>query len=166
VADFADFVAEQGLMDLPMAGGESTWSNNLTWSRLDRFLVSPEWELCYPNLLQKKLLRVCSDHAPILLSSGCPQSGKRAFKFENMWLKEEGFVTKIKGWWDSFQFFGSPSFVLANKLKALKWEIKRWNLEEFGDVREKNKAWCEELKELDRTEEVRHLTEAEKDRRR
>jgi hypothetical protein len=166
VADFADFVAEQGLMDLPMAGGESTWSNNLTWSRLDRFLVSPEWEFCYPNLLQKKLLRVCSDHAPIFLSSGCPQSGKRAFKFENMWLKEEGFVTKIKGWWDSFQFFGSPSFVLANKLKALKWEIKRWNLEEFGDIREKNKAWCEELKALDRTEEVRHLTEAEKDRRR
>jgi exonuclease III len=127
VAEFADFVAEQGLMDLPLAGGESTWSNNLTWSRLDRFLVSPEWEFCYPGLLQKKLLRVCSDHAPIFLSSGCPQSGKRAFKFENMWLQEEGFVAKVRGWWDSFQFYGSPSFVLAKKLKALKWEIKRWN---------------------------------------
>jgi hypothetical protein len=116
--------------------------------------------------MQKKLLRVCLDHAPILLSSGCTQSGKRAFKFENMWLKEEGFVVKVRGWWDSFQFFGSPSFVLAKKLKALKWEIKRWNLEEFGDVREKNKASCEELKELDRTEEVRQLTEEEKDRKR
>jgi endonuclease/exonuclease/phosphatase family metal-dependent hydrolase len=71
VADFANFVAEQGLMDLPMAGGESTWSNNLTWSRLDRFLVAPEWEFCYPALLQKKLLRVWLDHAPIFLSSGC-----------------------------------------------------------------------------------------------
>jgi endonuclease/exonuclease/phosphatase family metal-dependent hydrolase len=71
VADFANFVAEQGLMDLPMAGGESTWSNNLTWSRLDRFLVAPEWEFCYQALLQKKLLRVWLDHAPIFLSSGC-----------------------------------------------------------------------------------------------
>ena len=42
---------------------------------------------------------------------------------------------------------------MAKKLKALKWEIKRWNLEEFGDVRERNKASCEELKALDRTEE-------------
>jgi endonuclease/exonuclease/phosphatase family metal-dependent hydrolase len=71
VADFADFVVEQGLMDLPMAGGESTWSNNLTWSRLDCFLVAPEWEFFYLGLSQKKLLRVCSDHAPIFLSSGC-----------------------------------------------------------------------------------------------
>jgi hypothetical protein len=112
------------------------------------------------------MLRVCSDHAPILLSSGCTQSGKRAFKFENMWLKEEGFVAKVKGWWDTFQFSGHPSFVLAKKLKALKWEIKRWNWEEFGDVREKKKASIEELKMLDRTEETRHLTEEEKDRKR
>jgi hypothetical protein len=54
VADFADFVAEQGVMDLLMVGGGSTWSNNSSWSRLDRFLVSPEWEFSYPGLLQKK----------------------------------------------------------------------------------------------------------------
>ena len=120
VADFADFVAEQGLMDLPMDGGDVTWSNSVSWSRLDRFLVSSEWEFSYPGFMQKKLLRVCLDHAPILLASGRLQSGKRAFKFENMWLKEEGFVEKVRSWWDSFQFFGSPSFVLAKKLKALK----------------------------------------------
>jgi hypothetical protein len=81
-----------------------------------------------------------------------------------MWLKEEGFVEKIRIWWDSFQFFGSPSFVLAKKLRALKWETKKWNLE-FGDVRERNKASCEELKALDRIEEGRQLTEEEKARR-
>jgi hypothetical protein len=42
VAAFADFIVDQGLMDLPMSGGVSTWSNNLSWSRLDRFLVSTE----------------------------------------------------------------------------------------------------------------------------
>ena len=56
VAAFADFVAEMGLMDLPLAGGVSTWSNNRSWSRLDRFLISSEWELSYPGLMQKKLL--------------------------------------------------------------------------------------------------------------
>jgi hypothetical protein len=81
-----------------------------------------------------------------------------------MWLKEEGFVEKIRIWWDSFQFFGSHSFVLAKKLRALKWETKKWNLE-FGDVRERNKASCEELKALDRMEEGRQLIEEEKARR-
>jgi hypothetical protein len=68
--EFADFIADQGLMDLPLAGGVSTWSNSMSWSRLDRFLVSPEWEMSYPGLIQKKLLRVCSDHAPIILTRG------------------------------------------------------------------------------------------------
>jgi hypothetical protein len=134
VAAFADFNAEMGLMDLPLAGGVSTWANNLSWSRLDRFLVSPDWESSYPGLMQKRLLRVCSDHAPIILMRGCVQNGKSAFKFENMWFKEEGFVDKVFSWWSSFSFTGSPSFVLAKKLRALKGEIKRWNREVFGDV--------------------------------
>jgi hypothetical protein len=91
-------------MDLPLAGGMSTWANYLSWSRLDRFLVSPEWELSYPGLMQKKLLRVCSDHTPIMLMRGCVQNGKSSFKFENMWLKEVDFVDKVKAWWTSFSF--------------------------------------------------------------
>ena len=165
MSDFAEFVVEQGLMDLPLAGGESTWANNSSWSRLDRFWVSPEWDFSYLGLMQKKLLRACSDHAPILLDRGCLQIGKRSFKFENIWLKEEGFVEKVKIWWDSFQFFGSPSFVLAKKISALKWGIKRWYLEEFGDVGARHKASCEELKMLDKIEEGRQLTEEEKARR-
>jgi hypothetical protein len=67
-------------MDLPLAGGVSTWSNSMSWSRLDRFLVSPEWELSFPGLIQKKLLRVCSDHTPILLTRSGLQNGKRSFQ--------------------------------------------------------------------------------------
>jgi hypothetical protein len=97
---------------------------------------------------------------------GCVQNGKSALKFENMWLKEEGFVDKVFSWWSSFSFMGSPSFVLAKKLRALKGEIKRWNREVFGDVGARNKAWAEELELLDRSEEVRRLSEEEKERRR
>jgi hypothetical protein len=153
-------------MDLPLAGGVSTWANNLSWSRLDRILVSSEWELSYPGLMQEKLLQVCSDHAPIILMRGCVQNGKSLFKFENMWPKEEGFVDKVKSWWSSFSFMGSPSFILAKKLRALKGEIKRWNREVFGNVGARNKAWAEELELLDRSEEVRRLSEEEKERRR
>ena len=96
---FAVFTADQGLMDLPLFDGMSTWSNNLSWSRPDRFLVSLEWDLCYPGLVQKKLLRVCSNHAPILLTRGGLQNGKHSFKLENMLLKEEGFVEMVRNWW-------------------------------------------------------------------
>jgi hypothetical protein len=164
-SEFADFIVDHGLMDLPLGGGVSTWSNSLSWSRLDRFLVSPDWEMGYPGLVQRKLLRVCSDHAPIMLTRGDLHYGKRSFKFENMWLKEEGFVDKVRDWWGSFSFDGTPSFVLAKKLQALKGKIKEWNSEVFGDVGVRNKAWAEEVQLLDSIEESRGLSEEEKERR-
>jgi hypothetical protein len=104
-----------------------TWSNNSSWLRLYRFLVSSDWEAKYPGLFQKRVPRLCSDHFPILLVCGGIQGGKRPFKFENMWLKDEGFVDKVRPWWASYTFQGSPSFVLAKKLKALKVDLKLWN---------------------------------------
>jgi hypothetical protein len=139
VIAFDEFIAP-ALMDLPLSGRVFTWSNNRSWSQLERFLVSPEWELSYLGLMQKKLLRLCSDHAPILLLKGSLQNRKSSFKFENMWLKEEGFVDKVRNWWASFSFRGFASFILAIKLRALKGEIKRWNLVVFGNVGARNKA--------------------------
>ena len=55
---------------------------------------------------------------------------------------------------------------MAKKLRALKGEIKRWNLEEFVNVEARNKAWVEELKLLDRIEEGKGLSKEEKVRRR
>jgi hypothetical protein len=62
------------------------------------FLVSPDWEARYPGLFQKRVPRLCFDHFPILLVCGGIQGGggKRPFKFENMWLQEEGFVNRMR----------------------------------------------------------------------
>ena len=92
--DFSDFIFERGLMDLSLTGGVCTWSNGQTWSRIDWFLVSPGWEDRYPGVFQKRLLCLCSDHFPIILACG-GRVGGRTFKFENMWLKEEGFVERV-----------------------------------------------------------------------
>ncbi|XP_059446449.1 uncharacterized protein LOC132177995 [Corylus avellana] len=118
--DFGEFISEQGLMDLPLVGEISTWSNSRSWSRLDRFLVSTDWEVVHPDLRQKRMLRVCSDHAPIMLECNPFSGGKRPFKFENMWLKAEGFVDKVRSWWASYDFHGTPSYILSKKLQALK----------------------------------------------
>jgi hypothetical protein len=49
------------------------------------------------------------------------------FKFENIWLKSEGFVEQVKIWWLSYDFHGLPSYVLVSKLKSLKADLKKWN---------------------------------------
>ena len=84
--------------------------------------------------------------------------GKSSFKFENMWHKQDDFVDRVQEWWTSYTFSGTPSFVLACKLKALKWDLKRWNREEFGDLRFNKNRLMAELLELDVKEGLYGLT--------
>ena len=88
--------------------------------------------------------------------------GKSLFRFENMWLKTEGFVDKVQSWWNRHSFVGSPGFVLAKKLKALKEDIVQWNRREFGNVERQKKQLMEELKILDAKEGELGLSDGEK----
>jgi hypothetical protein len=111
--NFSEFILEQGLKDTPLVGGNFTWSNiwdRLLWSKIDRFLLSPGWEAEFPNVFQRRLPRLLSDNFPLMLDCGDVRS-RRYFKFENMWLKSDGSVDKVKHWWASYRFQGSPSFV-------------------------------------------------------
>jgi hypothetical protein len=94
--------------------------------------------------------------------SGVSNRAGGYFKFENMWLEFEGFVEQVKIWCQSYQFVGDPSDVLAQKLKALKGDLRRWNIEVFGHVDKRKKALLEEIKELDSFQEDRGLDEEEK----
>ncbi|XP_040986403.1 uncharacterized protein LOC121234516 [Juglans microcarpa x Juglans regia] len=94
--EFSEFMFDLDPMDLPLAGGEFTWSNSREWSRLDRFLVSPSWEAHYSELYQKRMARYCSDHFAIMLDCGGINRGRQYFKFENMWLAVDGFVEKVR----------------------------------------------------------------------
>ena len=79
-----------------------------------------------------------------------------------MWLTDEGFVDKIRSWWESYHFHGAPSFILASKLKALKVDLKKRNVEEFGNVEEKGKKLWSDLQVLETVEESRVLMIKEK----
>jgi hypothetical protein len=123
--DFSQFIFDKGLLDIPMMGGQFLWSNGHSWSRIDRFLLSSGWEERFPDVVQRRLSRALSDYFPIMLACGETRRWGGYFKFENMGLKHEGFVDKVKGWWQSYQFAGDPSNVLACKLKALKGDLRR-----------------------------------------
>ena len=105
---FIEVLNELRLRDLPLQGGPFTWRgghNNQCMSHLDRFLVTADWESQFSNVIQSTLLRLVSDHCPVLLDSDGIKSGPLPFRFENIWLKFEGFKDPLRGWWQSLHFF-------------------------------------------------------------
>ena len=66
-----------------------------------------------------------------------------------MWLKEDGFVDKVQNWWSGYEFFRTPSFVLACKLKALKEDLKKWNRDTFGDIYYRKSCCMRDILDLD-----------------
>ena len=99
--EFSNFISEQGLIDIPLQGGSFTWSNShevASNARLDRFLFSGDWEDKFPYFSQQRMSRLSSDHFLIVLKGGSFQRGRRSFRFENMWLKDEGFVERVQSW--------------------------------------------------------------------
>ena len=62
-------------------------------------------------------------------------------------------MEKVRTWWESYHFQGSIGLRFARKLKALKLDLKKWNIEEFGNVEDKmNKLW-KNLEALDLLED-------------
>ena len=154
---FSDFISLHGLMDISMAGGLYTWSNSSLASRLGWFLFSPLLADHFTQFTQKRMSRVLSDHFPILLEGGSQQRGRIPFRFENMWLRVDNFVDKVKTWWASYLFQGTPSFILTKKL-----DLKKWNETEFGNVMFKKQDLWSKLNVLDAKEETHRLTVEEK----
>ena len=132
--NFSDFISFNGLLDIPLKGGSLSWSNSLSGSRIDHFLFSSEWGEHYPNIHQKRLGRVLSDHFPISLEGDDIRKGRRPFRFENMWLQVDDFGENVKNWWDLYHFLRTPSYRFAMKLKALKGDLKKWNKTKFDNV--------------------------------
>ena len=125
------------LRDYPLQGGPFTWRgglNNQSQSRLDRFLVTDEWDRMFNGAMQGILARPVFDHSPILLEGGGLKRGPSPFRFENMWLEEKGFMDQMKRRWGNLTFTGSFSFVLDAKLRALEVLLKTWNKELFGVI--------------------------------
>ena len=134
-------------------------------TRIDRALVSLDWEEHFENRSERVLPRVIFDHCPLLLEAGAVRRGRSTFKFKNMWLKVEGFVDRVQQWWNGYNFVGLPGFILAQKLKALKADLKKWNKEEFGDLAFRKKNLLTELMGLDVREELLGLSNKEQLRR-
>jgi hypothetical protein len=70
---FSAIIDGLDLREIEMSRRKYTWANSNwvpTFERLDRVLVSTEWEQKYPLVAVDALTREISDHTPLLLSTG------------------------------------------------------------------------------------------------
>ena len=158
---FSEVIEDLELKDLPMVGGPFTWTggaNNQSFSRLDCFLVNEGWDSHFGDARQFVLPRPVSDHFPLLMDEGGLRRGPTPFRFENMWLKVEGVKDLLKYWWEEGSFSGSPSFILAEKLKFLKAKLKEWNINTFGRVEYRKNMALEQMEYWDAKEKINRLS--------
>ena len=90
---FNGFIEKHELKEIRRVwGSKYTWTNKQAtpiMSNIDRVLVSTDWEDKFPLTTLNTLVRVGSDHNPLLLDTGkrrCIQPGR--FFFEKQWCLE------------------------------------------------------------------------------
>ena len=152
---FDELVRELNLKDPPLCNGQFTWSNfreQPVCCRLDRFLLSVSWEGVFPYFRQELDVRVASDHSPVILDTTPPTWGPNPFRFENMWLNHKSFTSDFAKWWNDLSPTGWEGHKFMSKLKLIKGNLKKWNVEVFGDTRLKKQSLIRRIKELDAME--------------
>ena len=100
---FKAVIDELNLKELRLNGRRFTWSNEqdrLTLTRIDRLLCTPDWELAFPTCFLHSLPSLMSDHTPLLLQGEIKHYKNPSFRFENFWVKMEGFNELVEQIWN------------------------------------------------------------------
>ena len=84
--------------------------------------------------------------------------GPTPFRFENMWLKAEGFKELVCSCWQGIDVRGNASYKLATKMKEIKQKLKVWNREVFGKLECNKSVALQQVEFWDREENERVLT--------
>lgn len=76
-----------------------------------------------------------SDHYPILLSLIDNKSNCKApFRFENMWMKDQNFLSLIENKWKEASVVGLKLFCFSAKLKFVKHKLLQRNSQDFRNI--------------------------------
>jgi exonuclease III len=160
---FSRFIDDNSLIDLPLCGRKFTWyrGDGLSMSRLDRFLLSEEWRLSWPNCKQEAQLRGLSDHCALVLASDEANWGPRPLRMLKCWRDVPGYSTFVKEKWQSLHVDGWGGFVLKEKLKLLKGALKEWHLTHSHNLSSRIDSLKVRLSALDLKGEEDSLSEVE-----
>ncbi|XP_070041015.1 uncharacterized protein [Nicotiana tomentosiformis] len=137
--DFTFCVNSCELFDLGYKGRPITWWNGrpnaeCIFKRLDRILVNLPFQTMFPNIEVEYLIRIGSDHAPLLMAYGDQDlQFVKPFKFLNFWTKHEYFMEVIRQNCMA-NFTGDPFLMFKQKLKRVNIVLSKWSKLTYGDI--------------------------------
>ncbi|XP_016432563.2 uncharacterized protein LOC107759196 [Nicotiana tabacum] len=132
--DFKEYIRDTRMNELQYVGRNYTWTNNHTYSRIDRGLVNTTWMMTMPNVKVQVLEPMVSDHSPLKLEI-CQAQGKknRPFKLFNCIADHPQFMQHIEEAWKDRSTNGRMQTVW-NNLKGVKEAIKSLNTQHYKGV--------------------------------
>lgn len=168
MAEFAQFISDTAFFDLPLIGRKYTWyrANGSAMSRLDCFLVSDSWLNSWVDLSQWGLPRSVSDHCPVVLRERVCNWGPKPFRLLDCWRGLLGYREFVTSTWMEAAVNGRKAYVLKEKLKQIKNQLRVWNKDHCGDISHNIDNVRKELDQLDKKQEDVGLEEHDIARRR
>ncbi|CAL1355621.1 unnamed protein product [Linum trigynum] len=154
ITKFNEFISDCDLLDLPLSGSLFTWSNGSgSFSKIDRAIINSSFDSSFSPDSIMALDRVESDHCAIFLKWGALDRIRRPWRFENMWILDESYSTRLVGWWNVPVNGHGVLFLFGQRLKQAKALIKCWNRDHFGRVEQRIKDLLRKIKFFDQMEE-------------
>ncbi|KAK1277805.1 hypothetical protein QJS04_geneDACA023753 [Acorus gramineus] len=148
---FSAWVANVGLLDIPLVNQQFTWSNLRTrpsFARLDRVFIDQAWEEAFPLCILQAQTRICSDHSPLIFNGGESLQKHHHFKFENWWLFCDGFREVVIAAWQVPTLGLAGARKVAIKLIRVKHALKIWSKEQRTNRRNSKHEIAEELRAI------------------
>lgn len=161
---FNNFVNEHCLQELYRSGGKFTWTNNQVCPIrvvLDRIFVSANWEHKFPLAFVFSLLRVGSDHCPLLVDTRDEDRVINSnFRFEMGWFQNQGFKELLISVWPTRYQKGVLDFWHFLMPFLRRW-LRGWSGNMRSLQRKKKKDLEQKLTSLDQRADERDLFESE-----
>ena len=154
------------LRELALSGRRFTWVSSAevpTYEKLDRILVSTDWEQKFLISRVEALTRELSDHTPLLLDTGntAHRGNNHLFKFELGWLSRDGFHDMVAKVWQIASHGNSPMQRWQNKIRVVRRRLRGWAKNLVGETKRKKSFLLDQLDLLDRKAEVLLLSPQE-----
>jgi hypothetical protein len=165
MTSFREFVADQELKEIYMHGRLYTWSNERevpTMSKIDRALVSVDWDLAFPNAMLQAMASTLSDHAPLHLSLNASFRPKHRFCFESFWVTLPGFREAVMEAWVCDPEIVDPFHRLDALFRNAAEALQSWGERSVGNVKLKIAIANQIVLRFDVAAENRQLSQAER----
>ena len=156
---FNTFIIDSLLVGLPICGRLFTWfcGDGHSMSRLDKFLLSPNWCSVWPNSIQVPHQRGLSDHVPLALFMDQANWGPHLLMMLNCWMDFPGYSDFARERWRSYNLHGWGGYVLKDKLKLIKGGLRECHQEYSQNLEDKLRVIKDKMASLDLKGELSEL---------